>query len=169
MKVFIPILFSALSFAQGQTNSIVNSFEYTRDIYKKVNSIGSIEPKSFNRDIEGIRKEIEKFIEHKKGVCQGDFSTIILNEESGEKSDYKLTKSEQELCYRELKALQISYINELFKARTNYLNYLHTERIKKLSDVREDALKQIQATFDKKVVRKKSFGRKNIRKKSQKK
>jgi hypothetical protein len=136
------------SFAQDSEKNI---FEYTREMYKKVNSISELKPEEFNGKIAEIRVEIDKYIEHKKGVCQGDFSTVILEQSQAEKSEYKLTKSEQELCYRELKALQITYINKLFTARKNYLDHLHAQRIKKLGAVREEALKQLQSTFDKKV------------------
>ncbi len=140
----------------GQDAPEKNIFEYTREMYKKVNSISDLNPEDFNGKIANIRNEIDRYVEHKKGVCQGEFSTVILEQSQAEKSDYKLTKTEQELCYRELKALQITYINKLFTARKNYLDFLHTERIKQLSTVREDALKQLQATFNKKVRRRKS-------------
>jgi len=165
LKSFIFLAFFLSTNALSQEVE-KNIFEYTREMYKKVNSISELKPDEFNGEIAQIRKEIDKYVEHKKGVCQGDFSTVILEQSHAEKSEYKLTKTEQELCYRELKALQITYINKLFTARKNYLDYLHQERIKKLGLVREEALKELQTTFDKKTQRKrKSRSRSRSRKK----
>lgn len=152
LKLFIPFILSASCFGQAA----LSTFEYTRSMYKKVESISELKAEEFDLKINDIRAEIDRFIEHKKGVCQGDFSTVIIGDEVSKNNEFKLNKSEQELCYRELKALQITYINNLFNARKKYLDYLHVERVKQLGAVREEALKQLQATFDKKLPSKKS-------------
>lgn len=162
-SLFCGLLLFTSHFTLAQ-DSEKNTFEYTREMSKKVNSISELKPEEFNGKIADIRKEIDKYVEHKKGVCQGEFSTVILEQTHAEKSEYKLTKTEQELCYRELKALQITYINKLFTAKKNFLDYLHKERIKKLGSVREEALRQLQATFDKKIQHKQK-ARKRSRKK----
>ncbi|EQC47546.1 hypothetical protein [Bacteriovorax sp. Seq25_V] len=151
-KLFLPFLFSLSCFAQAEPST----FEYTRSMYKKVESISELKPEEFDLKINDIRAEIDRFVEHKKGVCQGDFSTVIIGDEVSKNNEFKLNKSEQELCYRELKALQITYINNLFNARKKYLDFLHVERVKQLGAVREEALKQLQATFDKKLPSKNS-------------
>lgn len=156
MKYFITLLIFSLS-AIAEVEE--NSFDYTRKMYSKVKEIASLSPEDFPGKINAIRNSIDDYISHKKGVCQGDFSTLILNKQENEQTQYKLSNKEQELCYRELKALQVTYINNLFDARKVYLDYMHVERLKRLSQVRVEALKQIQSTFDKKVQRR-SFSRK---------
>jgi len=152
LKIILPILISTFAMAQAEPST----FEYTRNMYKKVESISSLKPDEFEMKINDIRAEIDRYVEHKKGVCQGDISTVIIGGEVSKNNEFKLNKSEQELCYRELKALQITYINNLFNARKKYLDFLHVERVKQLGAVREEALKQLQATFDKKLPSKNS-------------
>ena len=60
---------------------------------------------------------------------------------------YKLTKKEQLLCFRELKALQVKYINKIFKIRKAYLDFMHEKRISELKKVREGALDEVQRAF----------------------
>ena len=152
LKTILILLFSYASLGQDAPQ---NTFEYTRDMYRKVGELSKIQPKEYSEKVSKFRSEIERYIEHKKGVCQGNFSTVILDSGVGEKGEYKLSKSEQELCYRELKGLQLTYINKLFEARKGYLDHLHGKRIESLNKVREDALKQLQATFNKKLSKQK--------------
>lgn len=141
------------------TPAPMHSFDYTRQMYAKVAEIAKLSPAEFELKINSIRADIDRYVEHKKGVCQGEFSTVILGASTtpiaSPTGEFKLSKTEQELCYRELKALQITYVNNLYEARKNFLNYLHTQRIKELGKVREEALIQLQSTFDKKLPAKK--------------
>lgn len=147
--ILIPLFFASHVFSEDLIGE--NSFEYTRKMYAKVEEISKLTPDEFELKINQIRADIDRYVEHKKGVCQGDFSTVILGSTNTSNTEFKLSKAEQELCYRELKALQITYINNLYDARKKFLDSLHQQRLKQLSLVREEALKQLQSTFDKKL------------------
>jgi hypothetical protein len=160
-KILLLSIFTTLSFAQEQ----FNAFEYSRGIYSKVKELSKLSPEEYVDRISQYREDVDKFISHKKGVCEGNFSTVILNQQGQEKSEYKLSQREQELCYRELKGLQLNYINNLFEAKKRYLNYLHEKRIVNLNKARETSLKQLQAMFDKKILKKKPKSNKRRTKK----
>jgi hypothetical protein len=158
------LIFSVSIYAQD--DDITNTFEYTRNIYAKVKEIEHIKPEEYTRKLSDYRADIQRYIKHKKGVCEGNFSTVILEEDKKDKNEYKLSKQEQELCYRELKGLQLNYINKVFVAKRRYLDYLHAQRIENLNIIRDESLKQLQATFDKKVLRKKRRRSKRKKKKT---
>ncbi len=129
-------------------------FEYTKRIHSELKEIKQLKPEEYFQRIDTYRTHLEKYIEHKKRVCEGEFSTIILA--GGEKaerlpnprrSSNKLTREERKLCFRELKALQITFINNMFLSRKKYLDYLHQDRIGQLQKARENAIKSLNRSF----------------------
>lgn len=136
-------------------------FEYTKKIYQELEDIKKIEPDKYANSIDDFRTGLEKYIDHKKRVCEGEFSFIILNDRNADltnpnnKRKNKLSKEEQALCFRELKALQITFINNMYVARKKYLDYLHGKRIGELQNTRDRALKDLNRQFNKKAVKKK--------------
>ncbi|MEI8347504.1 MAG: hypothetical protein WCG27_08550, partial [Pseudomonadota bacterium] len=105
---------------------------------------------------DGLRISVEKYIDHKKRVCNGEFSTIILNEageEQSTKPEKALSPEERKLCFREMKAMQISYINNMFSARKRYLDFLHALRIEELTKVRDRTIKSLQSSFEREEKR----------------
>ena len=119
--------------------------DYARQVRTSIESLKTLAPQDFVATAEKLVPLIEKYIERKKRVCQGEFSTIVLNgqeEENGQVQ--KLSPEEIKLCYQELKAIEVGYINNLFMARKRYLDYLHVLRIEELTRDRDAALKDIQ-------------------------
>lgn len=128
-----------------------NIFDYTKRIHKSLEELKTLKPEDYFNNVDNYRIELEKFFDQKKRVCEGEFSTVILSESnSQEKKPVKLKPEERKLCFRELKALQLTFINNLFQARKKYLSFLHKKRIKELETARENAVKSLQRSFDKK-------------------
>ena len=119
--------------------------DYARQIRTAIESLKTLAPQDFVATAEKLVPLIEKYIERKKRVCQGEFSTIVLNgqeEENGQVQ--RLSPEEIKLCYQEMKAMEVGYINNLFTARKRYLDYLHVLRIEELIRDRDAALKDVQ-------------------------
>ena len=145
--LFIQISTFAVDSGGSESSNESSVFEYTRRISETIDSIDQIKLEDFSSRIEEISATLEKYFEYKKGVCRGEFSTIIFKESEDSKTNYKLTKKEQLLCFRELKALQVKYINKIFKIRKAYLDFMHEKRISELKKVREGALDEVQRAF----------------------
>lgn len=161
MKVFSLIIIIFNLSINAQINAPIdpdkepqNSFEYTQKVKKSLEDLKGLVGKDYYQKVDQYRALLEKYMDHKKRVCEGEFSTVILLEENESsknkppsKSNNKLSKDERKLCYRELKALQVTFIDNMFHARKNYLNYLHEEQLKALEDAREKSIKNIQSSF----------------------
>ncbi|MBI2520517.1 MAG: hypothetical protein HYV97_08865 [Bdellovibrio sp.] len=138
------------SVSQGES-----TFEYTKRMYREVEALKNIAPEVFAREIDHFREQMERYIFHKKRVCNGEFSTFALapNEaiintvDSGPHMQRKLNPEEKKLCFKELKAFEVTYINNLFTSRRRYLDYLHELRTKELDQAREEALNSIKRSF----------------------
>jgi len=132
-------------------------FEITQEIRGDLEGLKTLNSEEFPNRIEKIRDEVERYIEHKGRVCNGEFSTIVLTEKT-DKADLskpnlpsnKLSKEERKLCFKELKAIHSTYINNLFIARKNYLEFIHGKRTAELELSREEAVKKLQKLYDSK-------------------
>jgi hypothetical protein len=126
------------------------SEEYTRKIREEIEAIKNLNPEEYVSKIDQYRLAVEKYIDHKKRVCNGEFSTIILSDSGEEqvRAEKRLGNEERKLCFREMKAIQISYINNMYSARKKYLDYLHALRIEELSKVRDQTIKSLQNSFE---------------------
>lgn len=147
-------LLSGLCFAQEKNET--NIFEYTKVIHQSLKKLKSVAPENYVIEVDEYRKDLEKYFDQKKRVCEGEFSTVIfegIKEGDSEKKPVKLKPEERKLCFRELKALQLTFINNMFIARKNYLEFLHNKRLKELEVARESAVKSLQGSFDKKSRR----------------
>jgi hypothetical protein len=130
-----------------------NSFEYTKRVRDALETIKTIKPENYISKVDKFRGDLEKYIENKKRVCDGEFSTVILGEKPREdikNKKNKLTREEKKLCFRELKALQITFVNNLYVARKSYVEYLHKERLQELASARAKTIKSLQNSFNKK-------------------
>jgi hypothetical protein len=153
--VLVPFLAGNL---WANTNELeITAFEYTKQINTKLAELGQLAAAQYRSEVDNYRSDIEKYILHKKRVCRGEFSTVILNSNSGTPNvtppRRKLSLKERKLCFREMKAIQITYINSMFQARKRYMDFLHQRRLKELSDSRELALKELQKCFNSKKRR----------------
>ncbi len=154
LKILLMVCF--LSPVYGAERSVEDSLDITSTVYKQLIELKKLKPKEYVFKIDDFRSSIEKFIEHKKQVCHGVFSSVVLNrkglnieaqKENGPKK-YKLSREERKLCYREMKAIEITLVNHMFIARRKYLLYLHENQVKDLEDSRETILKHLHKTFN---------------------
>jgi len=117
----------------------------TQKVRAEIEKLKTLAPQDFVATAEKLVPLIEKYIERKRRVCQGEFSTIVLSGQEAESGPVqKLTPEEEKLCYQELKALEVGHVNNLFIARKRYLDYLHALRIEELVRDRDALLKEIQ-------------------------
>ena len=147
--IFIIVLMLQVAIAETSFN--INTKKSTREqMEKAVNYIKSITPEKYLIEIDKIRKNVVgKYIEHKKLVCDGDFSSVILDDKGikkGKKS-VSLTNQEKLMCFRELKSLQVEYINNIYVARKKYLQFIHSKSIKELELSKNESIKNIEKSF----------------------
>ncbi|MBT3583444.1 MAG: hypothetical protein HN509_00945 [Halobacteriovoraceae bacterium] len=152
----ILIFLLAFSNSYSQEKKVKETpFEYTKRFHSEVEEIKSLEADVYEEKIDYFRSSIEKYIEHKRRVCNGEFSTMVLSEkkvklDGTKKNKNKLSHEERKLCFREMKALQITFINNMFLARKRYLDHLHQLRVSELGAAREQSIKSVQKAFTKK-------------------
>ena len=121
-------------------------------IHKQLVELKNLKAEEFDKKIDEYRNSIEKYIEKKKRVCNGEFTTIILSDSKQKPTEQsnKLSPDEKKLCFNELKAIYKTYINHLFLVRTRFLEFLNKKRIKELASIRDETLKSIDSTFSRK-------------------
>ena len=132
----------------------VSPLEYSRNFKEQLDEVKDLAPEEFLQSIDSYRESLEKYIEHKKRVCNGEFSTIILGVEDNEKKlkkkkRNKLSREERTLCFRELKGFQVTLVNNVYVARKRFLNYLHQKRIEELEATRIKTIDNLQKAFSK--------------------
>lgn len=152
MRTLIILLIPMTLFAQSKAISPVIQKTESSIIHARLIELKNLKAEDFDKKIDNYRNDIEKYIETKKRVCNGEFTTIILSD-SAAKPDQeakKLTKIEKQLCFNELKAIYKTYINHLFLVRTRFIEYLNEKRIKELAVIRDATLKSIDSTFNRK-------------------
>ncbi len=158
MKKIIFLLTIFLSSQSVFSQAKKSSFEYTAEIHNKISKIKVVAPENFIGELEDLKVDLENFFDHKRKVCNGEFSSLILVASSASKDGggNKLSDEERSLCFRELKALQTTYVNNLFLARKRFLTWSFEKNIKNLDSEREKAIKSLQESFDKKSLGKES-------------
>ena len=125
-----------------------SAFEYTQRVRQELEQLNTLAPEQFLVEVDKVRTSMERYFDHKKRVCNGEFSTVILSV-AGERSTEanRLSADEKKLCFREMRALQTTYINNMYSARKRYLESLHTKRMEDLEASREKALQELSDTF----------------------
>jgi hypothetical protein len=148
--VSFALILSALNaFAQSYPPGVSSTFEYTAHIKTELNDLEKLEASQFLNLVDRYRVMMERYFDHKKRVCEGEFSSLILStrgEGEGE-SRVRISREERQLCMNELKALQSTYINALYGARERFLLSLHEQRLKDLQGARAKALEDLEASF----------------------
>jgi hypothetical protein len=149
--IFISLCFSINAEVESSENvELMN--EYNKKIQKSLMSLKSLPANDYFKRIDEYRGALEKHFDHKKRVCDGEFSTIVLKnvkDTEGKVINKKvrLSKSERRLCFRELKALQVTFVNNMYVARKRYLNFLHTRRLEDLDESREATIQSLHSSF----------------------
>ena len=121
-------------------------------IRKLINEIPQMDPKFYSDKIASFRETFENYFDYKKGVCNGTFATLIVDEKEGVKQNKsldKLSKEEKSLCVKDLKELHISFINNMFTWRKKYLDYIHEQRLEELKMIKQNTINEIQKSYEK--------------------
>lgn len=137
-----------------QVDVEANIFDYTKKVHQALKKLKDLPGESYFKEIDNYRSELEKYFDQKKRVCEGEFSTVILTgvpqeDKKNTAKPVKLKPEERKLCFRELKALQLTFINNMYQARKRYLTFLHDKRLEELDLSREKAVKSLQDSFNK--------------------
>lgn len=121
-------------------------------------NIKLLEARDYLKNIGVIKETVEKYIDHKKRVCSGEFTSHILDEsEMKEPIEYRvLSKKDRTRCFKKVQAVQISLVENLYLARRKYLVSLHSERLLELEKIKENSVKDIDIYF-------KKLGRRNYK------
>lgn len=145
VRSFIISFFIVLS-GFAQTNSADSDV-----IQTKIKALSEIKPDAYAQNVEAIRSELDRYFDNKKRVCNGEYSTIVLGDvgEAGRNVEEtrKLTKDERKVCFREMKNLQVNYVNALYEARKKYVLWLQEQQLEELGKVRDEAIKRLQTNF----------------------
>ncbi len=152
MRFLIILLFPFVLSAQVEAIKATAPKTASSVIHASLIELKNLKAEDFDKKIDDYRNGIEKYIEKKKRVCNGEFTTIILSDSLAkpDQEAKKLTKEEKQLCFNELKAIYKTYINHLFLVRTRFVEYLNEKRIKELALIRDATLKSIDSTFNRK-------------------
>ena len=153
VKLLLIIFISLSAVAQEATPPVVAASDSeSSKIHSSLVELKNLKAEDFDKRIDDYRNSIEEYIEKKKRVCNGEFTTIILsdNEQKPVEQSKKLSSDEKKLCFNELKAIYKTYINHLFLVRTRFLEFLNKKRIKELATIRDETLKSIDSTFSRK-------------------
>tara|TARA_R110000868_G_scaffold304021_3_gene564507 strand:+ start:2402 stop:2863 length:462 start_codon:yes stop_codon:yes gene_type:complete len=148
MKIKLLILFTIVSlssFAQEEAGQ-------GDVIQAKIKALEDMKPETFSQNVESLRALLDRYFDNKKRVCNGEYSTMVLGDvgELGNKAaeeGRKLSKDERKVCFREMKNLQVNYINALYSARRKYVLWLQEKQLEELTKVKDEAIKRLQTNF----------------------
>tara|TARA_R100000656_G_scaffold124808_2_gene103929 strand:- start:391 stop:852 length:462 start_codon:yes stop_codon:yes gene_type:complete len=143
--IFLIFIFSPFSFAQQESGE-------SELIQTKIKALEDLKPESFSQNVESLRAMLDRYFDNKKRVCNGEYSTMVLGEvgDIGNKASEegrKLSKDERKVCFREMKNLQVNYINALYAARRKYVLWLQEKQLEELTKVKDEAIKRLQTNF----------------------
>ena len=160
MKHFIFLIFVSITVSAHAQNEPKSQEEkpseqelFRSKIQTTLDEIKALESGNFTSKIMNLRQKVEKFLDYQKRICQGEFSTIVLNEFSNTKGDdqevKKLDKEERKLCFRELKNIQLDFVKVTYEARIKFLKETQKKEMEALMSSKDEAIKNIQKTFSK--------------------
>jgi hypothetical protein len=95
-----------------------------------------------------IKENFDRYIEHKRLECTGEFTQFIKND-LGEMESVKrvLTREERKLCIVQLRDFHQFYLEKLLEAKKNYLNRLHAKHMVELEMLKNDISNQLDRTY----------------------
>ena len=141
--------FASMVFAQTQVADDGNA--ESSAIQNKIKELQDLKPDQFSQNVESLRAMLDRYFDNKKKVCNGEYSTMVLGDvgELGKTADEgrKLSKDERKVCFREMKNLQVNYINAIYEARRKYVLWLQEKQLDELGKVRDEAIKRLQTNF----------------------
>jgi hypothetical protein len=112
----------------------------------KLNQLQQAEVTDFPALFHQVESEVLEFLQFKKKQCIGEFASVKIDE-YGEKKlvKMKLSKTEREMCYREVKGFMRSYIDRAFDIKEDYLKRLLKTELKALEEAKQRQLKRIES------------------------
>jgi hypothetical protein len=95
-----------------------------------------------------IKENFDRYIEHKKLECTGEFTQFIKND-LGEMESVKrvLTREERKLCIVQLRDFHQYYLEKLLEAKKNYLIRLHSKHMLEIENLRNDISNLLDKTY----------------------
>mgnify|MGYP003586664156 CR=1 FL=1 len=118
-------------------------------IQKDIDSISDLSPENYSNQIDNYRESIEKFLGAKKKVCQGEYAPYILTAPTEGKlpTKTKIDEKEKRSCFKELRKMHSSYLENMYKARKRFFEANYRNRLDELSRHHEKALKDLDALY----------------------
>ena len=103
----------------GQASQIVT----VKDVREALVQIKQIEPSKYLDEISDYKRLINRYIEYKKLVCKGEFTTFIIGEnmDASKPTKKKLSKQGMEICFRQLKNVHLDFVRGTFVARNIFI------------------------------------------------
>mgnify|MGYP003673966395 CR=1 FL=1 len=147
--ILFSLLLNPVAWSQAEVEVIENS--ESAAILIKIKELESLKPEQFSQSVESLRGLLDRYFDNKKKVCNGEYSTMVLGDvgELGKTDDEgrKLSKDERKVCFREMKSLQVNYINAIYAARKKYVLWLQEKQLDELAKVKDEAIKRLQTNF----------------------
>ena len=167
VKVILSSLLLVFSFSSSSSPEGVEVLEEKDFGFEKVKEsiikIKSLKPEEYLNSIDSFRTSIDRFVGYKKRVCNGEFSSLVLeNGEIVQGQKKRLTEEEKIICFSELKKIQEDFIKNTFEARVKYLDYLHQKQIIDLKEAKKELLKSLDKTFRRVLLKSKRRKRKRV-------
>ena len=158
---FYLLGYSFCSWAVPESPIGIENKEFGFDKVKNnITKIKTLKPENYLSSIDSFRKSIDRFIRYKRRVCNGEFSSLVLeNGETVKGEKERLTEEEKVICFRELKSIQEEFIKNMFEARVKFLDHLHEKQILDLKKAKEELLKSLDKTFRRVLFKAKSRGK----------
>lgn len=138
----------------AHTAVISDPDKYEQDLKQKIADLKQIEAKDYIQKTELLKNEILDYIDYKKGLCLGDFTSLAKNIEnleagaSSPKKSYKDKRLEQKKCFDELKASHLLFIENLYFVKKKYLKFVFDNNLSDITKNQVDDLSKIQKIYN---------------------
>ena len=87
------------------------------EVKESITKIKTLKPEEYLHNIDSFRTSIDRFVRYKRRVCNGEFSSLVLENGETVKGDKKRLTEEEKLFVLELKQIQEDFIKNIFEAR----------------------------------------------------
>lgn len=163
-SLFFLLLFWVFTqaFSQDVADLEKNSAQSSvNDALKKMNSLivelREADADKFIEKSSEYRERILAFIEKKRKICNGEFTSAILDGGviSSDHSIKKLSAEEKEACYHELKVFHGKFLKSYHFSRKKYLEWVHGERLKNLDKAYQASVDDLEKSYQKSGRRRK--------------
>jgi len=134
----------------------VDEPQFRKLVIDRLDGLQKVDPDSYLDELKEVQELSHNYIEYKKSLCKGEFTAMTLGQlEDGKAPTKKLSREEKEFCLRGLKTFQRRYIEGLYLARKKQLEWLQEGRLEELKNSRDEALKDLEKSFERQKRRRK--------------